>query len=161
MDLARDEMASYNALLREKNERPKIDLNVNVISATAWPSYPDVPVNIPDSISQAINNFEEFYNNKYSGRRLHWKHTLAHCQLKARFPLGDKELVVSSFQAIVLLLFNDVAGSETLSYDVIKKASGLCKLLCSSFLLPLVSRLARVAQVDHNIVQMLTIVSFS
>ncbi|KAF3895625.1 Ubiquitin ligase subunit CulD [Trichophyton interdigitale] len=125
MDLARDEMASYNALLREKNERPKIDLNVNVISATAWPSYPDVPVNIPDSISQAINNFEEFYNNKYSGRRLHWKHTLAHCQLKARFPLGDKELVVSSFQAIVLLLFNDVAGSETLSYEVIKKASGL------------------------------------
>ncbi|EZF27883.1 hypothetical protein H112_00135 [Trichophyton rubrum D6] len=125
MDLARDEMASYNALLRERNERPKIDLNVNVISATAWPSYPDVPVNIPDSISQAINNFEEFYNNKYSGRRLHWKHTLAHCQLKARFPLGDKELVVSSFQAIVLLLFNDVAGSETLSYDVIKKTSGL------------------------------------
>lgn len=139
MDLARDEMASYNALLREKNERPKIDLNVNVISATAWPSYPDVPVNIPDSISQAINNFEEFYNNKYSGRRLHWKHTLAHCQLKARFPLGDKELVVSSFQAIVLLLFNDVAGSETLSYEVIKKASGLCKLLYSSFPFSLVS----------------------
>ncbi|KAM5430335.1 hypothetical protein McanCB56680_002995 [Microsporum canis] len=125
MDLARDEMASYNALLREKNERPKVDLNVNVISATAWPSYVDVPVNIPESISRAITNFEEFYNNKYSGRRLHWKHTLAHCQLKARFPLGDKELVVSSFQAIVLLLFNDVAGSETLSYPVIKQASGL------------------------------------
>lgn len=144
MDLARDEMASYNALLREKNERPKIDLNVNVISATAWPSYPDVPVNVPASISQAITNFEEFYNNKYSGRRLHWKHTLAHCQLKARFPLGDKELVVSSFQAIVLLLFNDVTGSESLSYEVIKKASGLRKFYLFSF--SLVSRMSRQAR---------------
>ncbi|KAK2875649.1 hypothetical protein FQN49_001528 [Arthroderma sp. PD_2] len=125
MDLARDEMASYNALLRERNERPKIDLIVNVISATAWPSYPDVTVNIPPSISKAITNFEEFYNNKYSGRRLNWKHSLANCQLKARFPLGDKELVVSSFQAIVLLLFNDTTGSETLSYEAIRDASGL------------------------------------
>ncbi|KAF3483428.1 Cullin-4B [Arthroderma uncinatum] len=125
MDLARDEMASYNALLREKNERPKIDLNVNVISATAWPSYLDIPVNIPPSISRVINDFEQFYHNKYSGRRLHWKHALAHCQLKARFPRGDKELVVSSFQAIVLLLFNDIASSETLPYSVIKQASGL------------------------------------
>ena len=127
MDLARDEMASYNSLLRERRNKPSLDLNVNVLSSAAWPSYPDVPVKIPTTISRAIHEFDEFYNNKYSGRKLHWKHSLAHCQLKARFPKGDKELVVSSYQAIVLLNFNNVADGEVLSYAEIKDATGLRK----------------------------------
>lgn len=130
MDLARDEMTSYNALLREKREKPSVDLNVSVISAAAWPSYPDVPVKIPRMVSKAISDFEQFYNSKYKGRQLQWKHSLAHCQLKARFSKGVKEIVVSSFQAIVLLLFNDVDDGETLSYPTLKALTGLCKCIC-------------------------------
>lgn len=126
MDLARDEMASFNAMLREKGERPSLELNVHVLSAASWPSYPDVPVKIPATISQTLNEFEEFYNGKYRGRKLSWKHSLAHCQIKAHFPKGNKEIVVSSFQGIVLLLFNEV-GSQTLSYRDIRDATGLCK----------------------------------
>ncbi|PGH11260.1 hypothetical protein AJ79_04995 [Helicocarpus griseus UAMH5409] len=130
MDLARDEMASYNALLDSKprNQRPPMDLNVNVISAAAWPSYPDVPVNLPEDLSNAMAGFEKFYSDKYNGRKLHWKHSLAHCKLKARFRNEkesrdvEKEIVVSSFQALVLLLFND---SDTLSYTDIRTATGL------------------------------------
>ncbi|OAX85515.1 hypothetical protein ACJ72_00104 [Emergomyces africanus] len=125
MDLARDEMASYNALLGPKRDRSKMDLNVSVISAAAWPSYPDVQVKIPKSISNAMEGFEQFYNNKYNGRKLHWKHSLAHSQLKARFPRGDKDIIVSSFQAIVLLIFNDVEDGDTLSYSEIREATGL------------------------------------
>lgn len=127
MDLARDEMASYNSLLRERKDKPSLDLNVNVLSSAAWPTYPDVPVRIPPDIAKAINDFEQFYHNKYNGRKLSWKHSLAHCQLRARFPKGDKEIVVSSFQAIVLLLFNDVPEGGTLSYPEIQEATGLCK----------------------------------
>ena len=127
MDLARDEMAAYNSRLRERRNKQSLDLNVNVLSSAAWPSYADVPVKIPTAISRAIDDFDEFYNSKYSGRKLHWKHSLAHCQLKARFPKGDKELVVSSFQALVLLHFNEVADGEALSYAQIKDATGLRK----------------------------------
>ncbi len=35
-----------------------------------------------------------------------WQPSLAHCLLKAKFPSGKKELQVSLYQAIVLLLFN-------------------------------------------------------
>ncbi|PGH11864.1 hypothetical protein AJ80_06929 [Polytolypa hystricis UAMH7299] len=125
MDLARDEMTSYNALLRERRDKPSLDLNVNVLSASAWPSYPEVQVKIPTEIAKAISDFDQYYMNKHNGRKLSWRHSLAHCQLKARFPKGNKELVVSSFQAIVLLLFNDVVGGETLSYPSIKSATGL------------------------------------
>ena len=133
MDLARDEMTAYNSRLREQRNRPTIDFNAHVLSASAWPSYPDVEVIIPPVISRAINSFEQFYHTKYSGRRLQWKHSLAHCQLKARFPRGDKEIIVSSFQAIVLLLFNDVPGDETLSYSQIKEITTLSKRPCYVF----------------------------
>jgi hypothetical protein len=130
MGVAHDEMKAYNSMYREKRgARPPIDLHVNVISASSWPSYPDVPVQIPPIISDAIDSFENFYQSKHTGRKLHWKHQLAHCQLIARFPKGPKELVVSSFQAIVLLLFNDVPDGETLQYPQIQQATGFCKSL--------------------------------
>lgn len=122
MKLAREEMTSY----KERN-KPQLDLNVHVLSVAAWPSYPDVEVNIPPEVSSALRDFDRFYNNKYNGRKLFWKHSLAHCQLRARFPRGYKEIVVSSFQAIVLLLFNDVGNGQTLSYKDLKKATGLRK----------------------------------
>ncbi|KAF7720233.1 Uncharacterized protein PECH_003349 [Penicillium ucsense] len=127
IEVARDEMSAYTAFNRERDRkhRPLVDLSVNVLSAAAWPTYPDVPVRIPSTIATVINNFQEFYCNKHTGRRLNWKHQLAHCQLRARFPKGSKELVVSSFQAIVLLLFNDVEEDGTLRYVDIQTATGL------------------------------------
>jgi nuclear pore complex protein Nup205 len=111
-----------------------------VLSAAAWPTYPDVPVRIPPDIAKATNEFEQYYYSKHNGRKLSWKHQLAHCQLRARFPKGDKEIVVSSFQAIVLLLFNDVPEGETLSYTQIREATSLCnapflpRLMCHRML---------------------------
>jgi hypothetical protein len=86
-------------------------------------------VTIPPIVASAISDFENFYHKKHTGRKLQWKHQLAHCQLRARFPKETvpKDLVVSSFQAIVLLLFNDVAEGESMGYADIQKATGLCK----------------------------------
>jgi Cullin family/Cullin protein neddylation domain len=127
MDLARDEMISYNQLQNDRGTKGAgPDLNVNVLSSAAWPSYPDVSVTIPTAISKLISNFESYYQQKHSGRKLHWKHALAHCQLKAYYPKGiRKEIVVSGFQAIVLLLFNDLSENATLSYNDIRSATSL------------------------------------
>jgi hypothetical protein len=126
MDLGRDEMASYNQLLEDRGvSRTGPDLGVNVLSASSWPTYPDVPVNIPTSIMKVMSDFETHYKSKHNGRKLTWKHQLAHCQVKAKFPRGNKELVVSGFQAIVLLLFNDIPSDATLSYTDIQASTGL------------------------------------
>ncbi|KIV87445.1 hypothetical protein PV11_02990 [Exophiala sideris] len=125
MDLAREEMMSYNQLLDDRGTKPVPDLSVNVLSAAAWPTYPDVAVNIPPSIAKVMSDFETHYKAKHSGRKLTWKHPLAHCQLRAKFPKGNKELVVSGFQAIVLLLFNDIPADKHLSYTEIRASSGL------------------------------------
>ena len=127
MELAREEVATYKSTLEERNSRPSVDLNVSVLSASAWPSYPDVPLIIPREVQQQANVFEQHYKVKHTGRKLYWKHSLAHCQLKASLPKGDKELVVSSYQAVVLLIFKDKSASEEIPYEHIQAASGLGK----------------------------------
>jgi hypothetical protein len=127
IELSREEMASYKNISEERNEKLALDLNVNVLSASAWPTYATVPVILPPQIQTAITKFETHYKVKHSGRKLEFKHALAHCQLKAKFPKGSKELVVSSFQAIVLLLFNGRKDDEHIDYDYLKQATGLRK----------------------------------
>ena len=121
-------MISYKAILEERNQKQPLDLTVNVLSASSWPTYPTVPVIIPPQIKSAIDKFETHYKAKHSGRKLDWKHALAHCQVIAKFPSGKKELVVSSFQAIVLLLFNGLKEDEHIDYNYLKEATGLREL---------------------------------
>lgn len=125
IELAREEMTSYKSLLEERGEKAPVDLSVNILSASAWPTYPDIPVIIPAEIQQSLDKFTVHYKSKHSGRKLDWKHALAHCQIKATFPKGNKELVVSSFQAIVLLLFNSIKTGEHLTYEFLKAETGL------------------------------------
>lgn len=127
MELARGEVLSYKSMLEERDIRPGVDLNVNVLSASAWPSYPDVPLVIPPEVQDQQNQFQHHYLMRHSGRKLTWKHSLAHCQLKANFPKGNKELVVSSYQAVVLLIFKDTSANDEISYDRIQAETGLGK----------------------------------
>lgn len=128
VELAREEMQSYKQRLEERmgvEKGKRVDLSVNILSAAAWPTYPDIPVIVPANIKRAIDDFELHYKSKHTGRKLDWKHALAHCQMKATFAKGSKELVVSSFQAIVLLLFNNLDEDGQLSYSHILSETGL------------------------------------
>jgi cullin-4 len=136
IELGREEMTSYKEFLTDLGTDPPVDLNVSILSSSAWPSYPDIKVNIPREVSREIERFEEHYKTKHTGRRLEWKHALAHCQLRATFPKGRKEIVVSSFQAIVLLLFNNVAEDEHISYERLLAETGLREYLKRHTVMP-------------------------
>lgn len=68
--------------------------------------------------------FKNFYMGKHNGRRLMWQNNLGHCVVKASFPKGKKELLVSLFQTVVLLLFND-RKREQLSYNEIRELTNI------------------------------------
>jgi hypothetical protein len=125
-ELARDEMESYKQWREASGAgRPPLDLQVMILSAASWPTFPDTRVILPTDVSKHLQRFEAYYNNKHTGRLLTWKQSLAHCVLKAKFPKGAKELLVSSYQAIVLLLFNDVENDGFLAYQQIAQNTGL------------------------------------
>ena len=73
-------------------------------------------------MGQYLEAFKMFYLAKHSGRRLQWQQSLGHCVLKSSFKHGDKELQVSLFQSLVLLLFN---SAEEFTFVEIKEATGV------------------------------------
>ncbi|KAJ8069120.1 hypothetical protein OCU04_002794 [Sclerotinia nivalis] len=123
-DISRDEMISYKQSL-SNTSRPTLDLQVSVLSSAAWPTYPDIEVNLPAEVAKHIEKYDRHYKHKHSGRRLTWKHSLAHSIVRATFNKGVKELLVSGFQAVVLVLFNELEDGGHLSYTDISKATGL------------------------------------
>ncbi|KAL2257966.1 hypothetical protein VTK26DRAFT_8899 [Humicola hyalothermophila] len=132
-ELAKDEMTAYKEWLAGSGRgNGGIDLNVNILSAAAWPTFPDVKVLLPKEVLKQISTFDSYYKRKHTGRRLTWKHNMAHCVIKAQFNRGPKELLVSAPQAAVLMLFNDVeeddataATAGVLSYEQISEGTGL------------------------------------
>lgn len=125
MALAKDEMANYKDWLAGPGrDKGGLDLSVSILSQAAWPSYPEVKMFVPPDVAEKIDQFDAWYKKKHTGRKLIWKHNLAHCILKATFPKGTKELAVSSLQAAVLVLFNQ-APDGVLSYEQISTATNL------------------------------------
>jgi len=68
-------------------------------------------------MQKQLTRFSKYYQVKHSGRKLDWNHGLGTAILKARFATSVKELSVSLFQAVVLLLFNE---SYEVSFQDIK-----------------------------------------
>lgn len=119
IDLSREIMQSFRQTFEND---PIIEMNVNVITAGCWPSYPSVDVKLPEELANLQEKFMSFYLGKHSGRKLTWQNSEGHCVLKARFDGGMKELSVSLFQCVILMLFND---SEKLSYTEIAQKTGM------------------------------------
>jgi hypothetical protein len=66
--------------------------------------------------------FEEYYLQKFGGRKLTWHSSMETCTLRAQFPSAAKELQVSVHQATVLLLFNT---TDSLSFQQIRSVCSL------------------------------------
>lgn len=69
-----------------------------------------------------VEVFKEFYETRTKHRKLTWIYGLGMCTLNGKFNARGIELQVSTFQAAVLLLFND---AESLSFGEVKEQLGL------------------------------------
>ena len=131
MELSRDIAIAFAQSQSKKDLQAKIgsEISVHVLTTGYWPAYPPAPLNLPKELLDHQEAFEKFYLSKHQGRRLSWHNSLAHCSLKARIGLlpngkadAPKELLVSLYQAAILLLFND---TESMPYSAIAHAVGM------------------------------------
>lgn len=123
IELSKEINESFKQSSQARTKLPSgIEMSVHVLTTGYWPTYPPMDVRLPHELNVYQDIFKEFYLSKYSGRRLMWQNSLGHCVLKADFPKGKKELAVSLFQAVVLMLFND---ADKLSFQDIKDATGI------------------------------------
>ncbi|XP_046414629.1 cullin-4A isoform X2 [Neodiprion virginianus] len=125
MELSKDiniAFKQYAGNLQNEFSASNLDLTVSILTMGYWPTYPVLEVTLPAEMVQYQDVFNKFYLGKHSGRKLQWQPTLGHCVLKAWFNQGNKELQVSLFQALVLILFND---TDNLSLEDIKAATNI------------------------------------
>ena len=118
---------SFETKARSNGEIPyEFDLSVNVLTQAHWPTYEQHDLIVPAEMASAIDAFNTFYQGRNSGRKLHWQHSLGSNTIVAQLPkAGAKELLVSTYQAVVLMLFNAIETGKTLSYKEIQAAVGL------------------------------------
>ena len=59
-----------------------------------------------------------YYRSQHTGRRLTWQLGLGNADVKVAFKNKKHDLNVSTLALVVLLLFEDVADGEFLTYEV-------------------------------------------
>jgi len=98
-------------------------LSVMVLQRSAWPfTSRKHDIVLPPNMQADLSVYHRFYKSKHQNHRLDWDHALGTATLKARFRKGPKDLSVSLYQAIVLLLFND---EDELGFKTIKEQTRL------------------------------------
>ncbi|CAI5508271.1 unnamed protein product [Closterium sp. Naga37s-1] len=123
IELSKEINESFRQSSQAREKLPAgIEMNVHVLTMGYWPTYSPVEVQLPRELGVYQDIFRDFYLGKHSGRRLMWQHSLGHCVVRADFPKGKKELSLSLFQTVVLMLFND---ADRLSFAEIRDATGI------------------------------------
>uniref|UniRef100_A0A8C5FLC4 Cullin 4A n=1 Tax=Gadus morhua TaxID=8049 RepID=A0A8C5FLC4_GADMO len=122
MELSKDIMIHFKQYTQNQSGPSNIELTVNILTMGYWPSYIPMEVHLPAEMVKLQEVFKVFYLGKHSGRKLQWQPTLGHAVLKTEFKEGKKELQVSLFQTLVLLMFNE---GEEFSVEEIRTATGI------------------------------------
>lgn len=151
-------------------DQKRAELDISVLTATVWPldtvqtneeAHESQQCIYADEMDRLKQSFEQFYASKHNGRKISWIPKLGSADIRATFPAvpGAKEgtalakerkheINVPTYALIVLLLFNDVAASESLSFDQIQArtnipASDLIRTLQSLAVAPKTRLLAK------------------
>ncbi|XP_075653953.1 cullin-1-like isoform X1 [Castanea sativa] len=115
LTLARENQTSFEEYLgNNSHANPGIDLTVTVLTTGFWPSYKSFDLHLPPELVKCVKVFQEFYQTKTKHRKLTWIYSLGTCNISGKFEPKTTELIVTTYQASALLLFN---SSDRLSYS--------------------------------------------
>jgi cullin 3 len=127
MKLSNDTMEGFKAYLANLADSGLgtlngIELNVYVLTTGSWPTQTPAKCNLPNEIINCCEVFKKFYLSNHNGRRLTWQTNMGTAEIK--FMVGGKkyELIVNTYQMVVLLLFND---QNKLTLKEMSEATGI------------------------------------
>ncbi|KHN28217.1 Cullin-1 [Glycine soja] len=117
LTLARDNQLKFEEYLRDNSHvNPGIDLTVTVLTTGFWPSYKSFDLNLPSEMIRCLEVFKGFYETRTKHRKLTWIYSLGTCHVTGKFETKNIELIVPTYPAAALLLFNN---ADRLSYSEI------------------------------------------
>jgi len=125
MKTSADTMQAYQKHLA-KTTAPDVEISVTVMTSTFWPmSHSAASCSFPNQLIKASKSFEQFYLSIHAGRRLTWQPSLGNADVRVTFNSRQHDLNVSTFALVILLLFEDIADDDVLTYQEIKSATAI------------------------------------
>ncbi|CAG8538243.1 8944_t:CDS:10, partial [Cetraspora pellucida] len=105
-------------------------LYVTILTQDSWPKYltsPTLDVKLAPNLEQAKTAFEHVYKTdpENKNKKLKWQYELDRCTVEMTFKPKNVFIDLSLFSTLVLLLFNDLKPGSYLSYEEIKRQTGL------------------------------------
>ncbi|KAL5524713.1 CDC53_2 [Sanghuangporus sanghuang] len=100
-----------------------LTFTIQVLGTNVWPLRPlDMNFVIPKEILPTYNRFQQYYQQKHSGRRLTWLWAYGKNELHSNYTSQKRIFLTSSFQMAVLVLYSDY---DSLSFAEIKSNTGI------------------------------------
>jgi len=107
MRISKETRDKYKTYKRQKDGSCSVDIEVDVLTTGYWPSQKAPQCTLPETIQSSIEHFSKFYLGEHTGRKLSWQTTAGAAELRANFGGRRHDLLVSTYQMCILLLFNE------------------------------------------------------
>lgn len=123
MKLSSDTMEGFKNYVQQQGSDllSGIDLSVHVLTTGFWPTQSATKCNLPPEIIKCCEVFKKYYLSNHNGRRLTWQTNMGTADLKAFFNKRH-ELSVSTYQMVILLLFNN---QPSFTFAEMREATGI------------------------------------
>lgn len=110
-----------------------LDFEVKVLTDGYWPSFKSPPVVLPLELNQCVETFNKFYGERNKMKHLSWSYMHGSALIKANFEMRQYELVLTTYQTSIIMLFNE---HEELSFkgiqDLLKTEDALLRSMLDS-----------------------------
>jgi len=108
MKLSSDSMDGFKSRNKDSQENfGGLDLNVHVLTTGFWPAAPVSACNLPQEVIKACEAYKKYYLGCHNGRRLNWQTNMGTAEVKGVFATKKHEISVTTYQMVLLLLFNE------------------------------------------------------
>eukprot|EP00669_Euglena_mutabilis_P007461 TRINITY_DN2744_c0_g1_i2.p1 TRINITY_DN2744_c0_g1~~TRINITY_DN2744_c0_g1_i2.p1 ORF type:complete len:745 (+),score=305.73 TRINITY_DN2744_c0_g1_i2:43-2277(+) len=108
--LSQEKNEAYRQHCASLGHRPPLEMVTQVLTTTWWPLPSATPITLPFPVEESARHFKDFYLRQHSGRKLHYQFGMGNADLRLRTPTKVYELNVSTYQMVILLLYNAADG---------------------------------------------------
>eukprot|EP01001_Neometanema_parovale_P007530 NODE_382_length_2572_cov_41.207432_g362_i0.p1 GENE.NODE_382_length_2572_cov_41.207432_g362_i0~~NODE_382_length_2572_cov_41.207432_g362_i0.p1 ORF type:complete len:781 (+),score=206.16 NODE_382_length_2572_cov_41.207432_g362_i0:69-2345(+) len=107
---------------KQQGLQMSVDFSATILTTGYWPAFKVDNITLPEDLDYYIGIFQRFYDKTTNSRKLQWVHSLGTATVASKFPKGQKEIMLSTFQVCTMGIFND---RDSISVAEIVKALGM------------------------------------
>lgn len=131
--VSKEQNEKFKEHMRGKGESLSYDLHVQILTSGSWPwQAPQQDILLPPELSAGITKFEEFYHQKFNGRKLSWLMQFSKGDVHTNCFRTNYVFTASAYQMIVLLQFNkatsytvmELSNNTKIELDLLRQILG-------------------------------------